>query len=262
MHNLLIRQYFLQDCAPLTILDWVPNLIVFIQIALFSALRVFAIWDRSYVWSLVVFALSIVPFATNIQNAAGSKYGFMVDPVVGIICTENAEISQNRLVYVTRGAVILADTIVLVLTWIKTFRSWKNARSLDIKVSITTCILRDGTIYFMALLAMNIAQMLTGNIVVGSSIVADFTTFLPSVLINRFMINLRQTSGSVMSDMNNQQQEQPIATLQFRGTTDHWLGNIGEELQDDRDDERDYEETDTTESIDEEGRGEIGVKAA
>lgn len=32
----------------------------------FSALRVFAIWDRSYVWSLVVFALGIMPFAINL----------------------------------------------------------------------------------------------------------------------------------------------------------------------------------------------------
>ncbi|EKM48076.1 uncharacterized protein PHACADRAFT_77010, partial [Phanerochaete carnosa HHB-10118-sp] len=53
------------SCTPLQILTWVLNLIGFVQIALFSALRVFAIWDRSYVWSLVVFVLSIVPFATN-----------------------------------------------------------------------------------------------------------------------------------------------------------------------------------------------------
>ncbi|EKM48623.1 uncharacterized protein PHACADRAFT_108583, partial [Phanerochaete carnosa HHB-10118-sp] len=36
-----------------------------LRAAVFSALRVFAVRDKSYVWSLITFALGMVPFATN-----------------------------------------------------------------------------------------------------------------------------------------------------------------------------------------------------
>ena len=48
------------------------------------------------------------------------------------------------MVYVTRSCVIAGDTIVLVLTWQKTFREWNEARRLHMQLSVTTCLLRDG----------------------------------------------------------------------------------------------------------------------
>ncbi|EKM48477.1 uncharacterized protein PHACADRAFT_202765 [Phanerochaete carnosa HHB-10118-sp] len=152
--------------------------------ALFSALRVFAIWDRSYVWSLITFALSMVPFATNMHNAVMIKYDIGVNPLVGTICIEESKVSaqvnsmwvhsscdtlgiiilQYRFMYTTRSSLIIADAIVLVLTWIKTFRHWRNARRLKMRASLTICLLRDGTMYFIALLALNISQLLTYNI--------------------------------------------------------------------------------------------------
>ena len=46
--------------------------------------------------------------------------------------------------YVTRGSMVAADLIVLVLTWIKTFRNWNEARRLNVELSVSTCLLRDG----------------------------------------------------------------------------------------------------------------------
>ncbi|EKM48828.1 uncharacterized protein PHACADRAFT_266071 [Phanerochaete carnosa HHB-10118-sp] len=155
------------SCAPLEIVSWIVTLVQFFQVALFSALRVFAIGDRSYVWSLTIFALSMVPFVTNLYNIVESKYGSFQDPLAGMTCIQEHMFSArtfNMFMYITRGSLVLADTIVLVLTWIKTFGNWKTTRRLNIKVSLTTCLLRDGTLYFIALLAMNITQLLTdGN---------------------------------------------------------------------------------------------------
>ena len=44
----------------------------------------------------------------------------------------------------TRGSLVAADSIVLALTWIKTFNNWNEARKLDLQLSVTTCLLRDG----------------------------------------------------------------------------------------------------------------------
>lgn len=47
-------------------------------------------------------------------------------------------------VYSTDGANTLASVIVLVLTWIKTFRQWNEARKMNLMLSISACLLRDG----------------------------------------------------------------------------------------------------------------------
>ena len=46
--------------------------------------------------------------------------------------------------YVARGSLVAADLIVLVLTWTKTFRNWNEARRLNLDLSVSTCLLRDG----------------------------------------------------------------------------------------------------------------------
>ena len=52
--------------------------------------------------------------------------------------------TKLTVLYVTRGSLVTADLIVLVLTWAKTFRNWNEARRLNLYLSITTCLLRDG----------------------------------------------------------------------------------------------------------------------
>ena len=54
---------------------------------------------------------------------------------------------ELSVVYVTRGSLVVADSIVLVLTWIKTFNNWNEARRLNLNLSISTCLLRDGKFF-------------------------------------------------------------------------------------------------------------------
>ncbi|EKM57653.1 uncharacterized protein PHACADRAFT_251412 [Phanerochaete carnosa HHB-10118-sp] len=148
------------SCTPIGVLSEILILIGFVQTAIFAALRVYAIWSKSYVWSLPVFVLSMAPFVTNLIGAAMSKYIVIVYPLLGVICTSEYPFSErttNIFVYTTRGSLILADLIVLVLTWIKTFGNWWRARGIDVKMPLTVCLLRD------VLLAVNVAQLLTYN---------------------------------------------------------------------------------------------------
>ena len=52
---------------------------------------------------------------------------------------------MNLGLWSARACLLAADVTVVVLTWLKTVRQWRVARSLDIKMSLTTCLLRDGT---------------------------------------------------------------------------------------------------------------------
>ena len=52
--------------------------------------------------------------------------------------------TNKSVVYATRGSLVAADSIVLVLTWIKTFNNWNRSRKLNLRLSVSTCLLRDG----------------------------------------------------------------------------------------------------------------------
>ena len=46
--------------------------------------------------------------------------------------------------FVTLGALLLQDVLVLGLTWIKTYRQWRDSRRANIFPSLSQCLLRDG----------------------------------------------------------------------------------------------------------------------
>ncbi|EKM57644.1 uncharacterized protein PHACADRAFT_251381 [Phanerochaete carnosa HHB-10118-sp] len=245
-------------CPPLEILTWILILIGFVQTALFSALRVFAVWDRSHVWSLVVFALSMVPFATNLFKATQSTFSSVGDSIVGMTCASEYPYSArtyDMLAYITRGSLILADTTVLTLTWVKTFGNWWRARGINVNVSLTTCLLRD------ALLAISIIQLLTFDSSADLAPVSALITALPPVLINRFMINLRIVNSDVPDySMRITDRQQGQSTVQFRRSTIR-LGNIGGTLQNGWDDDRSWDEEGSAAEVDEAGGSETNAEA-
>ncbi|KAI0684057.1 hypothetical protein BC835DRAFT_1294107, partial [Cytidiella melzeri] len=101
-----------KSLRPLLQLEALHELVV---AEVFSGLRVFALCNRNVWLFLVVFALNMVPFATNMVMSLS-----------------------------TRGCVILADVIVLVVTWIKTFGTVREASRLKIKVPLSEIMIRDG----------------------------------------------------------------------------------------------------------------------
>ncbi|EKM57494.1 uncharacterized protein PHACADRAFT_206395 [Phanerochaete carnosa HHB-10118-sp] len=131
-----------------------------------------------------------------------------------------------RFVIGTRVPLIFADALVLVLTWIKTLRQLTEARRLRLPLSISTCLLRDGTLYFLILLVVNIVQILTAT-TVAIAPVSAFVSTVPPILINRFMLNLR--------GLNNSQQISTLPTpSEFSDPafkiSPSIVGNMGEPL--------------------------------
>ncbi|KIP06490.1 hypothetical protein PHLGIDRAFT_106964 [Phlebiopsis gigantea 11061_1 CR5-6] len=199
--TMIINQVFLwlpptpAGCYPTDIVTGVILVVGFIQSALFSALRIFALWNRSYVLFTIIFILGLVPIGTDVFTWVHSVYTY--DPLFG--CNEVITYSvqlDNELTYITRAALIAADTIVLVCTWIKTFHLWRRSQRLGLSLSISTCLLRDGTVYFVLLLAINVVQIVTFNSTAAP--LGPFITEAPPILMCRFIMNLRQ-AGNVES---------------------------------------------------------------
>ncbi|KIP03226.1 hypothetical protein PHLGIDRAFT_251995 [Phlebiopsis gigantea 11061_1 CR5-6] len=122
-------------------------------------------------------------------------------------------------VYITRAPAILADILVIYFTWARTWQQVMAARRFGLRVPLSYCILRDGTLYFIAMLLPNVVQVFADLGFLPSLAVADFVQALPSlqiILIQRFLINLRESSG--------------FGAVTTIGTSSGYLGNIGESL--------------------------------
>ncbi|KAJ3015486.1 hypothetical protein NUW54_g1035 [Trametes sanguinea] len=104
----------------------------------------------------------------------------------------------------TRTSAILTDVLVLITTWWQTYSLRRLAVQANMQVSLATLLVRDGTIYFLVLLAMNtfhIAFSLTGRF----TYTITFEEPLTTILISRFLLNLREASmstGQLSIDMS------------------------------------------------------------
>lgn len=181
-----------------TVISWMneaPILVGFVQTAIFSALRICALWNRNYTLFTIVLVLSLAPVLTNACFFALSTSDYVPSPLN--VCLQTPyfdERVENILLFCTRIPLIVADALVLLLTWVKTYRQYREAKSLKIESPLATCLVQDGTIYFFVLMVLNVAQIATfdssNDTIVP--IVSAFTTVMPPILVCRFMMNLRQ----------------------------------------------------------------------
>ncbi|KAH9848729.1 hypothetical protein C2E23DRAFT_738700 [Lenzites betulinus] len=111
-----------KNCAAPIILTEIFTVIAYFVVAVFSALRVYAIWNKDWRPFLLVLVIALTVPATN------------------MVLTERSIVSIS-----THSCAIAADLLVLVLTWIKTYEIKKLASSLRSEATFSTLLLRDGT---------------------------------------------------------------------------------------------------------------------
>lgn len=225
-----------QTCESLLIVSETLFLLGIIQTALFSALRVFALWNQSYALAIPVLILGLVPFGTNLFNYV--VYIYYNQTVGGSSsCTTIFPYPQHvrtMLVCLTRSAAIAGDILVLALTWARTFKNWYDGRKLGMDLSVSAYLLRDGTIYFLCLLIINITQLIVvfhWHDDAGTNIVGPFLLVLPPILICRFMINLRSLGSTEPARERSEAMSRSyFSAVSFR-VPETALGNIGEALE-------------------------------
>ncbi|RPD72578.1 hypothetical protein L226DRAFT_490110 [Lentinus tigrinus ALCF2SS1-7] len=207
----------------------VVNFLRFVPIALFSAMRAYAL-SSNYVLSAIIFLLSLTPFVVNfIQYGQGIR-GSML-PVGNCEAQINVTPVETIIVpVVSRGGLIIADFLLILVTWRTLVKTSVLPRFSFEKAhkSLTTIMFWNGTIYFVVLFVLNVLHMtftLTSIFGLGKSLIAVFTDPITTILISRFLLDLQHANRQDVqlgSDDHIQQTSTPQGSLAFART----LGSI------------------------------------
>ncbi|TCD61018.1 hypothetical protein EIP91_009157 [Steccherinum ochraceum] len=170
-------------CKSLTVVDNTLTLLGFLSTAAFSTFRIWAIWGHALGPTVAVAVASAVVPAMNL-------YAFTQATFFAVADVE----------YTTRSAAVARDALVLVLTWIRTADVWRESRKINpLKITVTTLLLRDGTIYFGMLLIVNIVVFLLNALESPLRTPVRFTAVLYAIdanLLARFILDLRSVHES------------------------------------------------------------------
>ncbi|EKM49496.1 uncharacterized protein PHACADRAFT_214061 [Phanerochaete carnosa HHB-10118-sp] len=123
---------------------------------------------------------------------------------------------------------VVADIIALVVTWTKTFQQWRSAHRVNMHLPITACLLRDGAVYFLLLLTINVTNIAT---ILPSWTLpfSGFIEFIPPILVSRFLLNLRSSTEPGITDPSIPRLSE--LSVQFATpNVSNVIGNIGAPL--------------------------------
>ncbi|EIW53064.1 uncharacterized protein TRAVEDRAFT_53479 [Trametes versicolor FP-101664 SS1] len=169
------------------VLGWfaiVFNLLPYLIWNAFSTLRVYALCGRDWRIAALVCLLMTGPIIANAYNIPTQTPVNLPEPY-------NCEVNNAITVALhTKISLIVGDALVLAVTWWKTYRLKKAADAAHMKTSIFELLLRDGTIYFGTMLVLNVLHIII-NFVEQVSFMGDIADVLTSILVSRFLMNLR-----------------------------------------------------------------------
>lgn len=177
--------------------------IIGISVALLIALRTYAIWQKNrWVFGVVLILGLSIP-ALNIYYYTIFKIVAAPIPLTG--CSAFVDDHRFFSIQISTSVInIVYDALVLVLTWVKTVGIRKSLARIGVKTSVPILLLRDGTIYFLLLLALNVSNFVISDLL-SNNVFTEMRRVITSILISRFMINLRgiyTRSGSTASSLH------------------------------------------------------------
>ncbi|KAH9855923.1 hypothetical protein C2E23DRAFT_882684 [Lenzites betulinus] len=175
--------------------------------AAFSMLRGYALSGRRWWIAFVIFllflpdiVLTCVYYSKLIPTAAPPPFNCLLSSDLPE-STWIQLIVLYSFVIASRTCLIAGDLIVLLVTWHSTFSITRAAKVANMQMSLTSALLKDGTLYFVCLLILNVLNIII-NAVPNSSAVSAFQDPITSILVSRFLLNLRDT---LTADTRNSQ---------------------------------------------------------
>ncbi|KAI0346540.1 hypothetical protein BDW22DRAFT_1342693 [Trametopsis cervina] len=160
---------------------------------IFGPLRVYAIWNRSRVLFTVIMCINLIPVATNIYMHTQDRF------TERVLSFATVCVSTTVMPHLLRNN----DGIVIFCTWWKTTGIRQDASSAHVKITLTRLLLRDGTVFFLALLGLNMFQViLVETAEVPGYMMAPMNVLTP-VLISHFMLDLREIGHDVPEPMDD-----------------------------------------------------------
>ncbi|KZT09263.1 uncharacterized protein LAESUDRAFT_722994 [Laetiporus sulphureus 93-53] len=186
----------------LNVLPWDTQAVI----SIFSALRVYAISIHKWVPTLLVFLLSVAPTGVMIYILSTTSRT-LVGALDGLAaCVGHTPIppeTQQKLVMTLCICAVLADLVALLVTWASTFQLAREARHNGTRAELVQLLLRDGTLYFVALLTVDILELSVEYSYTDpqsdGTYVSPLRLSFSSILISRFLLNLRRVHNSADS---------------------------------------------------------------
>ncbi|KAH8083298.1 hypothetical protein BXZ70DRAFT_958347 [Cristinia sonorae] len=198
-------------------------------LAAFFSLRIYATWGRDWRPAVPILLLALVSPVANVWIYSQSTPVVAPFPAVGCAQYFIHDITvYSRLSIVIRTTTIASEFLVVLFTFVKAVGSRKS-RHFNEQAPLFMCIIRDGTLHFLLMLTLNVIQLGIATVPGAPNILSYVITPLSSILISRFLLNLRQVNDVVQRD----------ATTLFMNTTilsarqfhsEVIIGNLGESL--------------------------------
>ncbi|KAI0738699.1 hypothetical protein C8Q80DRAFT_1275659 [Daedaleopsis nitida] len=186
----------------------------FIPWAVFSSLRVAAL-SGSRVVSVLVFILSMVPFATNLSRYGLGMTGVIV-PHFGCITyivlsnaqviAQPAELGTSTVTAVARACQLVSDCILIYVTWTTpSIQAYRRDDSLE--RTISGAVWRNGSLLFVMLFVTNALQIVLTTLFIlpayqCASYVSAFNASLTAAIISRFFFDLQDANRKAL-DMDS-----------------------------------------------------------
>ncbi|RPD53903.1 hypothetical protein L227DRAFT_567621 [Lentinus tigrinus ALCF2SS1-6] len=181
---------------------WSKSIIEYFQYFPWAVFRQYVTTTRTH--------LDILQIRTHwlhvyLNPAYGCSYIYEIPDGPSMDSCFNKLIDNTRLVLlVDYAGPVLSDMLVLMITWRATYKGRKNIEQLGRSVSLSQVIFRDGTLYFMTLLALKTLHLAFGVVSRAPQIESPsvlytswFTTYeepVTAILVSRFLIDLQKCS--------------------------------------------------------------------
>jgi len=218
-------------CAILVYSEMGLNLALLGSAAIFSALRVYAIYGKNLWIFTAVLLLGLSSPAISLYTFTQAEAQDIATPQSCGYAVYMDEGTYDTYMMISRATSIAADGFVLYLTWSKT-RAMRSSGLvlLGARETLSMALLRNGGVYFALLLILNVVGLGVGRdffIVNGmSGLIANLT----SILTSRYIINLRRVTDATATEPSG---EFSLKTLVFADVPADGAGEHSSETGDD-----------------------------
>ncbi|TBU51924.1 hypothetical protein BD310DRAFT_941279 [Dichomitus squalens] len=201
MHALSVMTIFPMTTLSCDINVWCQHILYALSQLLFcsfSTMRVLALSGMNRPLASVTFVLSIMPAVVSLtQNAKWVPPKNQPEPYNCGVNDLTPERLNIMFPFLVRGSNIIAECLVLVVTWRYTYTTRRIVRDARIGPSLTSVMFYNGSLYFLVIASFDAVHFgfdSTHRKEFGSTTTSAglFADALSSILISRFILNLRQ----------------------------------------------------------------------
>jgi len=218
-----------------------------LSVAIFTSCRIWAICGRRWLPFIVVLLFTVLmPFIDLLYAYTIPKrtvlYPKATTPISGgcvLMPTGDPSLANKQLfiaLILSYSTAIASDALVFVITWTKTAGIWRARGESRGNFKLVTLLLRDGTLYFCALLSLYLITLI--GVVVDANVQFLFMYIcgaLSNVLVARFILDLRGVLYGTPDDDGAISSVKFVENLGVPPEIDRstWMTGAGEELTED-----------------------------